>query len=229
MKRVLLVAGLVCSVVIGSPRPASASLMDWLQELSGPGPFNGRAWNAMLDVCPGKGEQDTEHFFASENDSKEPAACIFVDKRRFRNADGDNFGAGRIDVGIWELGGSVRVHRAVSIGFGFGRIGFSSQGGEKDTWVLTAPRIVVKPAMLFGSAKFWNDRNPGWLALASIFKYYVKDNVIAGRLTGADFGLKAGDANVNFVVENDHVWSRGFILDLTEPIGLLLRSVQKKP
>jgi hypothetical protein len=224
MKRVLLLAGLICGGLIGYPRPASASLMDWLQELSGPGPFNGRAWNAMLDVCPERGISDTR-FFVSEYDDKQPVRCIFFDKRRFVNIDGDNFGAGRIDVGLWELGGSANVHRAVAIGFGFGRVRFKSQGGEKETWVLTAPRIIVKPAMLFGAAQFWHDHE-FWRTLASVVKYYVKNNVIAGRLTGADFGLKAGDANFNFVANDDQVWSRGFIIDLTEPVGFLLRRLQ---
>jgi hypothetical protein len=226
MKRVLLLAGLACSVVIGSPRPASASLMDWLQELSGPGPFNGRAWNAMLDVCPPKGAaEDTEHFFAREYDLKPSAVCMFFDRRRFESIQEDNFGAGQIDVSLWELGGSAHVHRALTIGFGFGRVRFKSErGGDKDTWVFTAPRIVVNPALVFGTTQFWKDHHVYW-TLASVIKFYVKDNIIKGRLTGADFGLKAGEANVNFVVENDRVWSRGFILDLTEPIGLLLRKV----
>jgi hypothetical protein len=218
VKRALLLAGLVCAGLIGAPRPASAGFMDWLQELSGPGPFNGRAWNAMLDVCP----QREGPLFVNELDVNPLVPCIFIDKRRFANLEGDNFGAGRIDVGIWEVGVSAHVHRAVAIGFGFGRIGFSSEGGEKETLVVTAPRIVVKPAMFFGTDAFWKANEPLRI-VASIVKFYVKDNIIQGRLTGADFGLQPGDANFNFEVQDDRVWSRGFILDLTESIGFLLR------
>ena len=31
-----------------------------------------------------------------------------------------------------------------------------------------------------------------------------------GKLTGADFGLSPGDANYNFAVSHDRVWSSGF-------------------
>lgn len=55
---------------------------------------------------------------------------------------------------------------------------------------------------------------------ANVFKFYIKNNVISGTLTGADFGLSPGDANYNFAATHDRVWSSGFVLDFTEVLAL---------
>ena len=168
MKRFLIVAVLACGGLMASPVPASASLMDWLQELSGPGPFNAKVINLIVDVCPTghkyRDEKRTElDMFASDYDEPnwdKPRICVFIDHRRLKNdGAGDNFGAGTIDVQTFEFGASARLHRSVSIGFGLGRIGFKSQnGGEPAKLLVTAPRIVLKPALIFGGYEFWNKR-----------------------------------------------------------------------
>jgi hypothetical protein len=232
MKQLLVIAALAFGGVVASPAPASASLMDWLQELSGPGPFHAKSANVILDACPSgpfvpKGQTNTHGIFASDYDElpgvSKPVICVFIDNRWLQN-DGptDNFGAGLVDVFTFEAGASVRVHRAISVGLGIGRIRFKSEaGGEPARLLVTAPRVVLKPAVLFGSAKFWDDRSTGVKILASLLKLYVKNNIIAGTLTGADFGLAPGTPNYNFQVSHDRVWSSGFVLDFSEVLSLL--------
>jgi hypothetical protein len=226
MKRFLIVAVLACGGLMASPVPASASLMDWLQELSGPGPFNAKHINLIVDVCPTGHKYNQDHevdIFASDYGEQwnKPRVCLFVDNRLLRNdGAGDNFGAGTIDVHTFEFGASARLHRAVSIGFGVGRIGFkSNKGAEPARFLVTAPRIVVKPALIFGG-DFWDNKNKFVQAAAGILKFYIKNNIISGKLTGADFGLSLADANSNFSVSHDRVWSSGFVLDFTEVLAL---------
>lgn len=236
MKRALVVAALVCLSSIAVPAPASAGLMDWLQELSGPGPFNGKYFNVMVDMCPaGAGAMSggKRDIFATEYEWPESRhkfrLCFFADNRRFTNGNpddnsgvGDNFGAGRIDVHAQEFGASARVHPAVSLGFGVGWIKFNAKdrGAETTRFLVTAPRIVLKPALIFGSKDFWEaPRNRKYRTVASVFKFYIRNNIIHGDLTGADFGLRDGDANFNFAVRHDRVWSSGFIIDLSEVLG----------
>ena len=228
MKRAAVVAALVCVGSIAFPARASASLMDWLQELSGPGPFNAKGMNIMLDVCPTGHRLNADNkldIFASEYESRpadKPRICFFLDNRRFQNeGSGDNFGAGQIDVHALELGASAHLHRSVSIGFGVGWIGFNAKdkGAETTKFLVTAPRVVFKPALIFGSDSFWEDKKALRTA-ASIIKFYIRNNIISGTLTGADFGLKPGDANVTFAVKHDRVWSTGFLLDFTEVLAL---------
>jgi hypothetical protein len=206
--------------------------MDWLQELSGPGPFNAKVVNLIVDACPSaqflakSGDTRGPNLFASDYDqpadSKKPPVCLFIDNRRFQNdGSSDNFGAGDIDVHAFEIGGSVRVHRAISVGLGVGRISFKSgNGSEAARFLVTAPRVVLKPALLFGSEEFWRLKSTRVKTLAGMIKFYVRNNIISGKLTGADFGLAPGAENYNFAVSHDRVWSSGFVLDLSELLAL---------
>jgi len=111
----------------------------------------------------------------------------------------------------------------VSLGFGVGWIRFNAKarGAETTRFLVTAPRIVLKPAPIFGSKDFWEaPGNRKLRTVASVFKFYIRNNIIHGDLTGADFGLREGNANLNFAVRHDRVWSSGFIIDLSEVLGL---------
>jgi hypothetical protein len=223
MKRFVIVGVLACGGLVASPVPASASLMDWLQELSGPGPFNATNINWIVDVCPSKFSEETSsgrNIFASAY--KRPKFCFFFDHRRLKNDEvGDNFGAGTINVQTFEFGVSAQLHRSLSVGFGLGRIGFKSERDAQPARLLvTIPRIVVKPALIFGDNGFWNDHE-SLRTVASILNFYIKNNIISGKLTGADFGLSSGEANGNFAVSHDRVWSSGFVLDFTEVLALV--------
>jgi len=94
--------------------------------------------------------------------------------------------------------------------------------GEPAKLLVTAPRIVFKPALIFGRDEFWDRQNKFVNAAAGIFKFDIKNNIIVGKLTGADFGLSPGDANYNFAVSHDRVWSSGFVLDFTDVLALWL-------
>src|SRR4051812_18290941 len=107
MKRLLVIAALAFSGVVASPAQASASLMDWLQELSGPGPFNAKNLNVIVDLCPSRqflaksGDARNLGPFANDYDkpadAARPLVCLFIDNRWFQNdGAGDNFGAGRV-------------------------------------------------------------------------------------------------------------------------------------
>ena len=54
MKRAFGIACVATALMIAAPRPASAGLWAWLQEMSGPGPFEGKQFDAKL-FCFGNG------------------------------------------------------------------------------------------------------------------------------------------------------------------------------
>lgn len=213
MKRLLPIACLFVAGLIACPQPAEADLWDFLQEWSGPGPFHTRG-NFMIDLCPGPSFDKGR--LASDFDSRENVKCFFADTRLFVNDLPDNFGNFNVKVSIVEAGAAVRVHRSTEIGFGGGVLRFASRGEEHTRFVLTVPRLVIRPALLYGTPTFWQAQPRGVRLLASVVKFYVKGNVIVGRMQGADFGLTSAEPNFNFDVDNDRVFSTGFIFDVSE-------------
>jgi hypothetical protein len=155
--------------------------------------------------------------------------CYFADFRFFKNRPGDNFGVDDVDLGVYEFGVSARLHHAISLGFGFGRMQISTP--TKTSWhtVLTGPRLVIKPLLIYGSPEFWRQGKTRRTlqAFLGTVKYYVKEDMVIGHLTAADFGVTEGP-NKDFDVVGDRQWSTGFVFDLTEPAVLGIRWLAQK-
>lgn len=213
MRRMLPIAALAVLVLTAFPQQAEADLWDWLQEWSGPGPFHTRG-NVMVDLCPGSSFDKRR--LTSDFDSRENVKCFFADTRLFVNDVPDNFGNLKVTVSIVEAGAAVRIHRSTEVGFGAGVLRFASRDEEHTRFVVTVPRLVIRPALLYGTPTFWQGQPRGVRLLASVVKFYVKGNVIVGRMQGADFGLTSTEPNFDFDVDNDRVFSTGFIFDVSE-------------
>jgi len=250
MRRVLTVLGLFLATLLVSPRPARADFWDWLQEFSGPGPFHARLPNLMFDICPGDAQPFNEQGRLLDSgepspflrDFDEPAAstlrsdngkgiarvpkCIYADFRFFENRPDDNFGVPGVKVDFYQAGVSVRLHHAIGLGFGGGAMRISSPGNP-DAWqpMLTAPRVVIKPLLIYGSAEYWRKHNRLHLVFSTV-KYYLKEDIILGHVTGQDFGAKPGSANADFDFLNDRVFSTGFVVDISDALTLAFRKAR---
>lgn len=160
--------------------------------------------------------------------------CYFADFRFFQNREDDNFFQGRdedhfglagVKLDIYEFGVSARLHHAISLGFGGGAMRISTAGHTAWQGVLTGPRLIIKPLLIYGSPEFWRrDKHTRvlHLILGSV-KYYVKEDIVLGHLTGADFGLSDGSPRFKFDVDGDRQWSTGFIVDLTDFVVAAIR------
>jgi hypothetical protein len=239
MRRAISIVGLVLVTLLACPPPARADFWDWLQEFSGPGPFHARLPNLMFDICPQQTEVATTDRAGNQttktvrglrdfqdpvqsaddraNGIKRVPKCVFADFRFFQNRDDDNFGVPGVKLDTYEFGASVRLHPAISLGFGGGAMRVSN--GDHTAWqgVLTAPRVVLKPLLIYGSSDFWR-RNEKLHLILSTVKYYVKEDIVLGHLTGVDFGAPPNSPNAKFDVQNDRVFSTGFIVDLTDVV-----------
>jgi len=229
MRRLSTVAVLVFGAVLWSVQPAYANLWDWLQEFSGPGPFHDRYFGTdlMFDFCQaplGRGPLLTDFNVPTEVNSlgqtvPKPVTCLFVDEHNFANEDKDNFGVANVHVDTYEGGVSARVHRAVSLGLGGGLMRINTPGHTAYKGTLVLPRVVIKPALLYGTDAFWSS-HPWWYMVIGSVKYYVKLDVVVGNVKGEDFGLKLGDPNFDFRTRHERLASAGFIIDLGNVIAV---------
>jgi hypothetical protein len=212
MIRVLRLAALALIVLVMSARPGEASIMDWMQELSGPGPFTGYS-GAMTRICPLVLPAPTPGE-AAERGLKDP--CLFFDVRHlFTDEEHSRGRFGEVKVLAVEFGPNFRVWRALDIGFGGGIFHFNSHGQDGTRITLVVPRIELKPVLLFASASYWKEHPTGrkW---ASIPKYHVRNVIILGRLQDQDFGATPSPGSAPFNVRNDDVFSGGLLFDFSE-------------
>jgi hypothetical protein len=91
--------------------------------------------------------------------------------------------------------------------------------------MLTAPRVVIKPLLIYGSAEYWRKHDRLHLVFSTV-KYYLKEDIILGHVTGQDFGAKPGSANAGFDFLNDRVFSTGFVVDVSDVLTLALRKAK---
>jgi hypothetical protein len=211
MSRVLRVGWLILSAVVLCSRPADAALADWLEKLSGPGPFEEDALaNLVSTWCFTK--------TLTQPDDR-PTPCLYVDYHRMINEKDDNFYQ---DVGLkgkelkltaYAFGLAFQPWRDVPIDVGgeIGRLQFLTKDTDTTKWTL-APRVQVKP-LLFVPKLFARGEHPVLRKGASVLKFYVRRLVILGTLNGErDFGVPGS----TFEIKNERRWSLGFLLDFTE-------------
>jgi hypothetical protein len=225
MKRAKTLIGIVLAATLASAAPAEAGFWDWLQEFSGPGPFSTGATLNTMFPCPEKVKVSSETL--DRFNPEAPTTCFFLDHRSFDNTQQpddfgkikpEDLGVGKVELHILEGGFSRRVHPAMEVGFGGGVMWIASRGQVSTKVVLTAPRVIVTPAMLFGRPAFWNERGDSkkeaLKKALKIVKFYAKMNIVAGDLDAADFGLSPSESS--FKTNWERVASTGFIIDANE-------------
>jgi len=198
MKRGLQVITLVFVILVVFSRSAEADLWDWLDQLSGPGPFSTRGNAAFTVHCNRSGPGSGWLQLLDSAGSRGP--CVFVDIRRFTSREDDKFF--RVNVTIAEVGPSYRIAPPFEIGFGAGIFHIASRGESGNQFTLSFPRLVFMPLFLKESWQKHSD--------LSFFQAYFRQTRIIGELNEEDFRLKPGQT---FSVRHDGVASAGFIID----------------
>jgi hypothetical protein len=182
--------------VLGQPVPVHAKgwdhWWDYLDNLSGPGPFHGGPTISASFLCWHKQVSEVPGRSPSRRATVKQAAvdpfwdpCLYVDWRHLDARPASPFGytsANLVDFGI-----SLQVSPFFEFGAGVGFSRFQTyyDGVEKPFTVtshtVTPLRIVVKPLKIF--KRTWRD-DPRFGAL----QFVVRDTIRFGRITGADFG-----------------------------------------
>jgi hypothetical protein len=205
MVRVVRVGCLLFMALGMGSHAAEATIMDWMQELSGPGPFNGGG-NGMATIC-------IASVTLTYTRAVEKMPCAFFDVRRLVNEDDDNFPAiGKVEVFAYDFGPTWQFGRAFEAGFGGGLMHFKSNNKAFTRPTLVLARFQVKPLIAVGYP-LWA-RHPEGAKWASMFKYYYRFSMIAGRLRAEDFGVSS--AQSNFSAKNEIRQSRGVLIDFSE-------------
>lgn len=225
MQRVLRLGCLMLVVLGVCSRPAEANLWDWMEELSGPGPFRDPFpfSNFVLTLkCEGSGA-----FRLSTVDVKSPTTCFFLDQRVLNNDDKKNpeFGDPRfnkVNVSITEIGPSIRLHPAFELSAGMGAIHFSGSGTSETRLTISFPRLVFNPLL---AVPKWQTNNNADLAF---FKIYFRESIIVKGLHQSDFSPKPEQAKSStpFATTNERVMSMGFIIDYVA-LGHLLNRIAR--
>jgi hypothetical protein len=229
MKRTFQLLGLVVTVLLVCSRPAEANggWWDWLEDLSGPGPFHSRKpYNLMLTlICTDTGVTGAERLFKFPDYPKDPKpgepakqpTCLFYDQRFLRTDADTRFGT--VDATMIEIGPYVRLHRSFEVGAGVGFIHFSSTRADGTRLTPTQvtvsfPRLVFMPLAAIPFGDFQTNSHWGF------FKMYYKETIIGRELNETNFALAAG-STATFKSRYGRVRSTGFIIDGAE-LGRLI-------
>ena len=176
----LSVAAWALVMCLGGPSPAYAAAWDrwwdYLDQLSGPGPFHGGPTLATTFGCVKEGKFVwVSAVPASDTFRFEP--CWYFDWRQLSAEPSARFG--HVDADLVETGLSVEW-RFLELGAGVGVARFTTAAGDTthsvNNFTLTPVRLVFKPLRIFS-------RSPrlGFLQVIG------RDTIRFGRLTAADF------------------------------------------
>lgn len=198
---------LLFSLLCAGPARADwnwGDVYDWLEGLSGPGPFRGAAAPALTGLCIG-----AETLIGTDKAQYQHKTkpCFFLDRHQL-SADPDaRFG--KVDLTYWDAGASFQLTRTLEVGVGVGVMHFDSEGVTRNRFTVTPVRVVAKPLYYLLPPRFDDFQWPG------VLKAYAKEIIITGRTTGADFNRPP-----DVIAETaEVVLAYGLIVDLTELIG----------
>ncbi len=225
MKRRLQFVGLVvAAILLAGSRPARAGdIWDYLEQLSGAGPFHGKGTIAFTGGCLGsfvgsaavRKQFDSEQFrwagipYAEANALDPRTPCFFFEKNFGLSADPD----GRFDevkAHLWSVGVTFPIRRALEVGFGVGQLSFDSKGVSSSRVAITIPRVVIKPLFLLSTIPSLSELRKKQYG---VLKFYLNTVTIAGT-AGEDFGI----SNTVYDERGKRDWltSVGFTFDLLE-------------
>jgi hypothetical protein len=207
-------ATLITIVLLLFPPPASAGwddVWDYLDALSGPGPFDARGNVTVSGICPAtmapeKSEAKIARFLGRGTVNKRKIPCAFIDFRRFV-AD-PKLPYSRVDASLIDIGLTWQVVHPIEVGFAATRFHFKTTSVPPiNEWDLTPIRLVVRPLALF---PVWRDKKA-----AGTLKWFIQATFRHKHLTGQSFGVPDSVFHSNF----DVLTSSGFIIDLGQLIG----------
>ena len=208
MRRKLCFFILLAAVLSGTPRTvlAQGGGKGWIERLSGPGPFKG------LDVfgpvgCFAKNNEGRNRpapfwrCYGVLRENQEPSWWLDFEFGDYKSEDDMLVSDTTVKLKRWEVRATTLVGSTrdiVEVGFGAGAYHFS---GEFDGFAkLALPmRIAAYPLKAFFPERRWN----------SVVQLWAKQTFLAGRMTGADFGVPASTFNENW----EAVTSLGVLFD----------------
>jgi len=176
-------------------------LWGWLDQFSGPGPFNGygvEAFKACKTNTHTQAEEAAEgpRIFKSEwrlGNARRPKYCVWADQRFFSADENDTYP--RVEVKHFDQGLSYSWSGLIEAGVGFGVIRFHSTaaGGDVITHraTLTPVRLTVHPFNILFYKDELGPRERKVNALLNVPELYYRLVCVPGKLNGANFGVAA--------------------------------------
>lgn len=183
MKRMMVVSCVVAAMVLCSSSRAEAGLDDWwdyLDQLSGPGPFHdGPALAATVGCWEGGS-------FVWRRASKESRVkpCVYWDWRELTAPPRAPFG--EVTANLIDSGVSLHINEYLEVGAGIGWAHFATTIRDTkypvNNLTVTPARVVIRPLRAL-IPKLRSNSKAGFLQVV------IRDTVRVGRLTSADFGV----------------------------------------
>jgi hypothetical protein len=180
IKRTLVVSCVLALVMLAAPSRALAvgwdDLWDYLDQLSGPGPFHGKGAAAIQIACI---EGGRANLLRSPSSPDGIVPCLFVDFRALSVEPKDPFD--EVTAKLTDIGVSWHLQRYFEYGAGIGMARFNSKGITTTNFTLTYLRLGVKPLVLIPR---WRDSKR-----AAAVKYFYRHTIRFGEISAADFGV----------------------------------------
>ncbi len=207
------------SMMLTIPASARANFFDWLQEMSGPGPFDSKEGAYLFTLCP---TNLTSGIFQDPGLKAEPGfdkkPCVFLDRRNLKY-DGKGEFPAAVGLLTYDAGLAWRMasYRRLSIGVGVGTAKFTGRGDVKrERLTLTLPRVEAMPLALlaplfFGPEKTEKLARSRWLR---VVKYHAGFVFIPGSVDSTTFGVPMEEKN--FSRGHEFLFSRGVFIDFGE-------------
>jgi hypothetical protein len=181
-KRAFACVLLAVASIVATPSDAAAGLWDVLEQLSGPGEFDGNQVLTGKVSCWEDGVLKVTKAML-EPDLNDP--CLYFEIRQLHVDPKGPYQA--VNATISAAGLSIQLHRSIEVGASFGVAVFTTTVAGKDYQVVNpvlAPRLVFKPLRVL-LPRWKNNPRLGFLQM------HYRPTVRFGNIDGADFGAPA--------------------------------------
>ena len=189
MRLIRIVACVALMMIV--PATARATWWDWIQEMSGPGPFVSRG-PVLATVC----SKDLSRLIANdrpvENNWGVDKPCWFVDLRRFASDDNRKNFPAPVDLTAFDAGLTLQLlpYRFVEIGAGLGVAHFSGANDvTANRFTVTIPRVVITPLALLSPLSSKHKFVKNFVRVLKLHAGYIW---IPGSVQAEDFGVNRG-------------------------------------
>ena len=193
-------------------QPARADIWDWLEDLSGPGPFHSRGNIAGTLYCnkANVNGKDLGGWFKPLGRDSPKYACYYASVRAFRSDEDAKFK--ETSIQLYDAGTMFRPFRdipAFEFGVGAGLMHMSSGGLGSNRFTVTFPRVALKPLLLIGPLQKGERRdNYGFIQL-----FFQETRTVHG-FSSSDFSTQPGFTYAP-PTNGEVLKSFGFIIDAT--------------
>jgi hypothetical protein len=187
MKRILVMVSMLAAGIVAIPAHASARGLDdfWdvLDQMSGPGPFNGIGPITGKISCWEDGVKKVRTSMVNP-DPNDP--CLYFEFRRLHADQDARFE--RVNATLATLGVTYHLAKVFEVGASAGVAYFTTTVGNTDykvTNAIVSPRLVFKPLRLI--PRLSDNSRAGFLQM------HLRPTIRFGEIDGADFGKPGAD------------------------------------